>query len=234
MGLSQAGAEPPPGRDAVPGLSSRRPVAGPRGRAGPRCRAPRCPGRRCRRGRSRRARARAVPCRTVPAPGRARLGGAGGGGAEQRRRPGGDGVSGSAGTGGQQRAGNQGGAHRVLPVSWERGGGAGGDRRPDTGGCETSGDAPRGAGVPQQPLPAGQSPAPGRWATGSPSLLGHRSVPRRVPNTPLPGCHPWGEVPVPSAGSWGMLAPGTAPRRGCSGGPAALTQGWGAGWTRSG
>lgn len=35
------------------------------------------------------------------------------------------------------------------------------------------------------------------------SLPGYRSVPRRVPNVPLPGCHPWGEVPTPPRGPGG-------------------------------
>lgn len=72
------------------------------------------------------SRAAPCPCRTRP---RARLfGGAGGGDAEHRRHPGGDGGSGSAGAGDRQRAGHQGGAHRVLPVSREPGEGAGGRR----------------------------------------------------------------------------------------------------------
>lgn len=202
----------------VPGLSPRLSCRSPEPsrRGSGRCQAPRCPGRRCRWGRGRRARSRARPRARPPRQrGRRRRG------AEQRRRPGGDGVSGSAGTGGRQRAGNQGGAHRVLPVSRERGGGAGGDRCWDTSGCETRGDAPRDARVPQ-PLAARPS-APGRAGglrvplAARPPLCAMAGAQR--PSARLP---PVGSGPVPSAASQRMPAPGTAPRRCCSEEPAAL------------
>lgn len=156
-----------------------------------------------------------VPCCAVPAPGRARLSGAGGGGAERRRRPGGDGVSGSAGAGDRQRAGHQGGAHRVLPVSRERGGGAGGGWRPGTGGCETRGDALRGARVPRHR--AGQPPAPGGGlrVPRAPRVPLGATAPAQRPSARPP---PSGRGLVPSAGSRGCRhrarLPGGTPARG--------------------